>query len=242
MIEIDLITLFALIIVSWLAATISGTTGFGGALLLLPVLILTVGAKAAVPILTVTQILSNISRAGFGWKEIQWKSVMYFAFGCIPASFLGSYLFVKISSELLDIFIAIVIIVIVLYRRFVKRELQISRYLLLVAGFVLGFLSAIIGSVGPLQAITFLGLGLPATAYVATEAGAASLIHFVKLLVYGKYKLFDNQLLLIAILLGVTMIAGSWTGRKIIERVSIKKFNRAIEFALVIVAIIIILK
>ena len=58
-----------LLIASWLAATISGAAGFGGALLLLPVLTYTVGAKAAVPILA--QLLGNVSRAGLGWREIR---------------------------------------------------------------------------------------------------------------------------------------------------------------------------
>jgi hypothetical protein len=48
-----------LLLCGWLAATVSGAAGFGGALLLLPVLTMTVGAKAAVPILTVAQLLGG---------------------------------------------------------------------------------------------------------------------------------------------------------------------------------------
>jgi len=60
----------------WLAATASGAAGFGGALLLLPVITLpvityAVGAKAAVPMLTVAQLLGNLSRASVGGKGIQ---------------------------------------------------------------------------------------------------------------------------------------------------------------------------
>ena len=62
-----------LLICGWLAGTVSGAAGFGGALLLLPVLTLTTGAKAAVPILTVAQLLGNLSRAGFGWRDIRWR-------------------------------------------------------------------------------------------------------------------------------------------------------------------------
>lgn len=38
-----------LLICGWLGATVSGAAGFGGALLLLPILAFTVGGKAAVP-------------------------------------------------------------------------------------------------------------------------------------------------------------------------------------------------
>lgn len=59
-----------LLVGGWLAATISGAAGFGGALLLLPVLTYVVGAKAAVPILTLAQLLGNLSRAGFRWVPV----------------------------------------------------------------------------------------------------------------------------------------------------------------------------
>lgn len=82
----------------WLAATVSGAAGFGGALLLLPMLAFTVGGKAAVPILTVAQLLGNLSRAGFGWRDIRWRPALLFSLGAVPASLLGSRLFVAMPS------------------------------------------------------------------------------------------------------------------------------------------------
>jgi uncharacterized protein len=70
----------------WLAATISGAAGFGGALLLLPILTITVGVKASVPILTVAQLLGNASRAGFGWREIRWRPALVFSAGAVKFS------------------------------------------------------------------------------------------------------------------------------------------------------------
>src|SRR3954452_7705334 len=82
----------------WLAASVSGVAGFGGAALLLPVLAFTVGGKAAVPILTVAQLLGNLSRAGFGWRDIQWRPALLFSLGAVPASLLGSWLFVSMPT------------------------------------------------------------------------------------------------------------------------------------------------
>jgi uncharacterized membrane protein YfcA len=83
----------------WLAATVSGVAGFGGALQL-PVLTLVVGPRAAVPILTVAQVLGNLSRAGFGWRDIRWRPALLFSLGAVPASLLGSRLFVAMPSSL----------------------------------------------------------------------------------------------------------------------------------------------
>src|SRR5216684_752283 len=51
---------------AFFAAAISGAAGFGGALLLLPLLTHTVGVTEAVPLLTVAQLVGNLSRAAFG--------------------------------------------------------------------------------------------------------------------------------------------------------------------------------
>lgn len=48
-----------------LAATVAGVTGFGGAVLLLPVLVWAVGARDTVVVLTVAQLVGNGSRVLF---------------------------------------------------------------------------------------------------------------------------------------------------------------------------------
>ncbi len=48
-----------LLICGWLSAVVSGAARFGGALLLLPVLTHPVGAREAVPILTVAKLLGS---------------------------------------------------------------------------------------------------------------------------------------------------------------------------------------
>lgn len=63
-------TYLLLFIGSFFAAGISGAAGFGGALLLLPLLSKTIGTTLAVPVLTIAQLIGNLSRAFFGYKEI----------------------------------------------------------------------------------------------------------------------------------------------------------------------------
>ncbi|MBM4177005.1 MAG: hypothetical protein FJ213_12680 [Ignavibacteria bacterium] len=70
-----------LITVAWIAATISGVAGFGGSLLILPVFSHVVGAKKAIPILTIAWLMGNLSRAAFGYRDIRWQPVGYFSMG-----------------------------------------------------------------------------------------------------------------------------------------------------------------
>jgi uncharacterized membrane protein YfcA len=67
----EIATYALLFLGAYAAALISGAAGFGGALLLLPLLVASVGVVQAVPLLTVAQFVGNLSRAGFGFSQIQ---------------------------------------------------------------------------------------------------------------------------------------------------------------------------
>jgi len=221
-------------IIAFIAATISGAAGFGGALLLLPVLTSIVGIKAAVPILTIAQIFGNASRVWFGRKELLWKPIVYFIVAAIPLSVIGSYLFTDIDSKKIKIGIGIFLILIVLYRRLKIKRISLGYRGMLIGGGLTGFLSGLAGSAGPLGAAFFLGLNLTATAYIASEAFTALTMHLTKTIVYGKYSLIGLTELYYGLFVGVAMIIGSFTGKKIIERLPKHIFLIIVEILLIV--------
>jgi uncharacterized protein len=221
----------------WLAATVSGSAGFGGALLLLPVLTLAVGVKAAVPILTVAQLLGNLSRAGFGWREIRWRPAVAFSAGAVPASVVGSRLFNDLPSAFLLRLIAVLLLGAVVMRHTTLGQRKLPYALLAPAGAVVGFLSSVAGSAGPLGAAVFLSLHLPARAYVASEAVSAVLLHLAKSITYGKFAALTMGDFLRGLALGGSLVLGSWTGRKLIDRIPEKGFSIVIEVLLVASAV-----
>jgi uncharacterized membrane protein YfcA len=220
-----------------LAATVSGAAGFGGALLLLPVLVYVVGAKAAVPVLTLAQLLGNLSRAGFGWKDIRWRPALVFSTGAVPASVVGSRLFVVLPPGMVQGLIGVFLLGVVALRHTPLGRRRMPEKWLVPAGVVVGFLSAIAGSAGPLGAVVFLNLQLPAHAYVATEAVTAVLMHLTKIIVYGRYAAIDRAGRVGGLTLGGSMILGSWTGRKLIERLTEKRFSLLVEVLLIVAAL-----
>lgn len=231
------LTLFLLFMSSWLAATVSGAAGFGGALLLLPILTNLLGVKAAVPVLTIAQLWGNASRVWFGRTEIKWRPVIYFIITAIPFSIIGGLLFVDLPKRLILIGIGILLIAIVILRRLNVTRFNFGDKGLLLGGALTGFLSGLAGSAGPLGAAFFLGLDLPAISYIASEAVTAIAMHITKTIVYQKYALIGIQELGYGMLLGVGMILGSWTGKRIIEKLSREKFILLVEVLLVVSAI-----
>lgn len=213
----------------WLAATISGVAGFGGGLLLLPLLTAIFGAKASVPVLTIAQLGANISRAGFSFKAIQWKPALLFCMGAVPFCVLGARLFVALPSATIVRILGCFLLLAVAFRRSKKRRIALEERWLPVFGGGVGFLSAVAGSAGPLGAFVFLSLSLPKLAYIATEAVTATLMHLTKTLVYGRFALLSPSSWAIGVSLGISMTLGSWTGKRLLERLPDEKFIAVAE-------------
>lgn len=222
--------------VSWLAASISGLAGFGGALLLLPALSALLGAKAAVPVLTVAQLLGNASRAGFGFRQIRWRPVALFVLGAVPASVLGALVLVELPTRTLTAGLGAFLIVVVALRRLGLAKAGVGAAWLVPGGALVGFLSAVLGSAGPLGAAFFLGLNLSPVAYVASEAVTAVAIHLTKTAMYQKYALVGAKELALGLFLGAAMVLGSWTGRRLIEWLPRKRFAVVVEVLLLVSA------
>lgn len=192
------------------------------------------GVKAAVPILTIGQLFGNASRVWFGRDELVWRPILFFLLTAIPLTLLGSFLFSKSDSRIITFGIGIFLILLVLYRRSPLKKLELGDKGMLLGGGLTGFLSGLVGSAGPLGAAFFLSLNLTPTAYVASEAFTALTMHFLKSLVYNKYALLGATELYYGLFIGIAMILGSWTGKKIIEKLSREKFTLFVELLLVL--------
>lgn len=233
----SMLELALLFLAASVAAAISGAAGFGGALLLLPLLVTTVGTEQAVPLLTVAQFVGNLSRASFGFRQIRWKPVVLFLAGAVPFSVLGAISFVSLPKGLVTRCIGAVILFFVALHYYGLVDLKPRAPLLVAGGCVAGFLSGLVGSAGPLGATIFLSLGLPPVSYVASEATTALTMHGVKTVVYQQYISFDKVFWAYALLVSLAMVLGTWAANRVITRIPTTRFRRYVGGLLVIMAI-----
>jgi len=80
------------------------------------------------------------------------------------------------------------------------------------------FLSALLGSVGPVMAPFFLAYGLVKGAYIGTEALSTVVMHVTKLVAYQHSLILTGADVVIGIGLGPVMILGSFLGKRIVDR------------------------
>lgn len=226
-----------LFIGAFAAAAISGAAGFGGALLLLPILLRVVGVEAAVPLLTMAQLIGNLARVSFYCREIRWRPVGMFLIAAIPAAILGAVSFVSLPMEIGTRLIGGAILCFVLLRMSGLAKFEPSNLLLIAGGVMVGFLSGLVGSSGPLGAAIFLALGLPPTAYIASEATTALAMHAAKIFVYKSSLDLGSEFWSLGLTLGLMMILGTWASKHIVKRIPTDRFPKLVGVLLVAIAL-----
>lgn len=221
---------------AFVAAAISGSAGFGGALLLLPLLTHIVGVAAAVPLLTIAQLVGNLSRVVFGYREIRWRPVLLFLASALPAAALGAWWFTALPKAMMVRAMGVAILIFVVLK---LRGLAFapSSRLLVIGGGIVGLLSGLVGSAGLLGAAVFLSLNLPPIAYVASEATTAVAMHVVKWIVYDAAIDLGPRFWPLAAAMSAAMIVGTWAGKQVIERLPPKHFRLLVAGLLVVTAV-----
>jgi uncharacterized membrane protein YfcA len=227
--------LLLLIGAAFLASTVAAVAGFGGAVILLPVLVAIFGVRDAVPILTVAQLIGNGSRVWFNRHELVLEVVGWFSVGAVPLAFLGGLLFASAPLSALTRLLGAFLLLTALWRHLRQgppRKPPLHGFVLI--GAVFSFLSALLGSVGPLLAPFFLAYGLVKGAYIGTEALATVVMHVTKLVAYGGTAVLTFNSIWVGLALGLVMILGSLTGKRILDRLPERAFVIVIEAVLVL--------
>lgn len=217
-----------------LASTLAAVAGFGGAAVLLPAIVAVFGIREAVPILTVAQLIGNASRVWFNRAEVNWRVVGWFALGAVPFALLGGFLFAKAPLAALTRLLGAFLLLVVVWRhlRPKPKSFPVASFAGIGAG--ASFLSALLGSVGPIMAPFFLAYGLVKGAYIGTEALSTVVMHIVKLIAYRQTAVLTLSGALIGLGLGPVMILGSFLGKRILDRLPEKVFVAIIEGVLMV--------
>ena len=226
-----------LLIGSFIASVISGAAGFGGSLLLLPVVTMCIGAELSVPVLTLAQLIGNLARVSAGYKEISWKHVGLFSVTALPLAALGAFGFSILPKAMVTRFVGAGLILLVLLKLFAKKELPADNRTFLLGGALTGGLSGLVGSGGPIGAAVFLALGLSPVGYIASEAMTAVLMHVVKTIIYGKFAGMTLQAGILGLAMGFSMLIGTYVARHFIRNMPKDKFKTYVTILLLVVGL-----
>jgi uncharacterized membrane protein YfcA len=226
-----------LVIVGIIAGLLSGSVGFGGGMIILPVITYFYGVEVAVPISTIAQLLSNLSRAAMGYKDIHWNKVGLFLLLAAPLTALGAYGFAVVSKVALTRVLCLFLIVFAIMKLAGKMKLPSNKKTALIGGGLTGLINGLLGISGPISSAVFMTFGLTPVAYIASEAAAAAAMHVIKAVMYGKFDLMDWSIFLNGLYIGMAMMIGNFVAMRFIRNVDKKRYRKVIAAFLIVVSL-----
>ncbi|HTR84593.1 MAG TPA: sulfite exporter TauE/SafE family protein [Reyranella sp.] len=222
---------YALVLaVGLIAGLVSGIVGTGATIILLPVLALAFGPKAAIPIMAVVALMSNFAKITSWWREIDWRACGVYALGGVPGAALGARTMLSLPSHWVDLALGCFFLVMIPGRRWLgQRHYAVPLWVLAPAGLAIGFLTGIVVSTGPITVPLFTAYGLMKGAFIATEAAASLAVYVSKATTFRTFGALPSEIVLQGLITGSSVMAGTYLSRLLMERLSLHVFQRLLD-------------
>ncbi|WP_332835628.1 sulfite exporter TauE/SafE family protein [Proteus columbae] len=224
----------AVILLAVLSGVISGVVGTGSSILLIPALTYVFGAKEAVPIMALASVMGNLSRIYLWRHSIRFKPLFYYLLPGIPAVILGANTLWIMPEKWLNMgmgmFFILMIPVIHLLR---KHQIKMKTYQVIIAGAVIGYLTGVVFSTGPLTIPIFSAYGLTLGPLLATEAAASFVIYLTKALTFSQLGAVNSFIFISGVLVGCGLTVGNYLGKKLVLKLTPKLFQWLLDAMLI---------
>lgn len=226
---------FILGLIGFGTSVITGVIGIGGGLLLIAILPFFLPIHAFMPLHGLNQITSNISRAYFGRKEIQFHVIAPFFIGSLMGVGLFTVLLKVISLSYIPLFIGTYILLSLWSRTFNEIISHYESYT--VIGFFQTGLSVVVGTTGQLTMTKLLKEFHDKDKVVATSALLMSITHLLKIFVfiYFGFVFYDYWDVIISMVIG--SILGSYVGTKLRHKLQSETLLKLLKIILSLLAI-----
>lgn len=233
--DISLLQLSLVVIVALIASVIGGVAGYGTGALMPLVLVPIVGPEPTVPIIALSGLLTNSSRAiAFAQFIDRRRALLVFAGALVPCM-LTAYGYTLLTGKGAMIVIGTMLVLTVPLRYLLKqRAIMLSDRGLVIGG--AGYGAAVGGTVGAgviLLSVLMAG-GLQGAAVVATDAVISIAIGIVRLGVFGGAGAISAEVVAFALLIGLVAFPGAFLAKAFVARLPLR-IHTAILDAVVLI-------
>lgn len=241
LIPIEPTTLVILALAAVLTSMLSAVVGMAGGIVLLAVMLLFFPPLVTIPLHGAVQLVSNGSRTFIQRKHLRWDIIWRYAILLLPMGFVGIAIAQRLPEDATRAMIGIFVLLatwapgVLLLGTHPEDTNPHVRFFVL--GGVAGVLNVTLGAIGPLLAPFYLNLGLTRFELIGTKAASQALGHVTKLVIFGVTGFVFTEWLGVLAVLALCVVAGTWLGSQLLERVNEVWFVRIYKTVLTLIAI-----
>lgn len=220
--DISLLQLALIAAMALVASIVGGVAGYGTGALLPLVLVPIVGAEPVVPILSLSALFTNTSRAAAFRSLVDGRRALIVLVAAVPTCALGAWGYTMLTGTGAALVIGTMLIASVPLRRLMRRRgLALSNRGLAAACFGWGPLAGGTVGAGIILLSLLMAAGLEGAAVVATDAVISIGIGLAKLATFGLAGAVNAQVVAIALLIGAVAFPGAFLAKVLIGRLSV---------------------
>lgn len=233
--EIGPALFFGLTAASFVTAFIGVFTGTAGGVILLALMAMVMPPTVLVPVHTVVQLGSGVSRTFIMWRHVMKGIVPPFILGAVIGAAAGAKTFVSLPAASLEAIIGTFILIVTWMPNLGRLGAEKGRFAVL--GFVATFLGVFVSATG-----TFLSPFIASAApdrrnHVATQGALMVFVHIAKLAAFGFLGFAISAYLPLMAAMIVTGAVGNWLGELALHRTSEKRYRTVLKLFLTVLAL-----
>lgn len=226
------------LVVGLFAGTLGGIVGTGSSIMLVPVLAYEFGPKQAVPIMAIAAVMANLSRILAWWREVDWRACAAYSITGIPAAALGARTLLILPSRAVDISIGLFLIAMVPARHWLaKHDFMLSLWHLAIGGALIGFLTGIVVSTGPLNVPLFLFYGLSKGAFLSTEAASSLGLYLSKSVTFERFGALNWDVAIKGLVAGSSLMVGAFVAKRFVLKLDPNVFRLVLDAIMLLAGI-----
>lgn len=224
-----------LFLISTFTSLFGAVLGIGGGLMMIAILPMLVAPVAIIPLHSVTQLVSNSSRAAFGLRDVQWQYLPRFILGSALGIGLFGFFLTQIPTDYIPLLIGSYLLLNVWWKPF--KEFLAHYENMFVIGFLQTGLGLVVGATGPLSLTMLMKQIVDRDKIVVTSAALMTVTHIFKMSFFGLLGFAFAEYALPAVMLAAGAVAGSWIGTKLRGKLNAQHFFFLLKVVLTVLAI-----
>jgi uncharacterized membrane protein YfcA len=206
-----------------LASLIGGVAGYGTGVLMPLVLVPIAGPETVVPIIAISALFTNSSRAIAFRKALDgWRALLVLACA-IPTCVLGAYGFTLLTGRGALLVIGATLIASVPLRRLAhRRGLVVEERGLALGAVGYGVLVGGTTGAGVLLLSLLMASGLVGAGVIATDAAISIVLGLVKVAVFGIAGIVTAKVIVFALIIGAVAFPGAFIAKALVDRLPVR--------------------